>query len=70
MLTKDEELRIFGGAEGVAALDRYIADLVEAAPPLTPRQRDRLRTLLRPAPAEPVISHQRRRTEPRNAKAA
>lgn len=52
MLTKDEESRIFGGPEGVAALDRYINDLVDSAPPLTPRQKDRLRELLRPAVAQ------------------
>lgn len=46
----DEEL--FGGPAGVARVDAYIDALVAKAPPLTAGQKVRLRTLLRPAPAE------------------
>lgn len=69
MLSDAERIKLYGSAEAVAAVDRRIAEDVASWPPLTPSQRDRLRTLLRPAPAEPVISRQRR-AEPRNAKAA
>ena len=50
-MTAEQRLRVYGGPEGVAAADRYIAALVAAAPPLTAAQRDRLRILFAPAPA-------------------
>lgn len=52
MLTEEQRLRVYGGPEGVAAADRYIDALVAAAPPLTAAQRDRLRILFAPAPAQ------------------
>lgn len=61
MLSDAERIKLYGSAEAVAAVDRRIAEDVASWPPLTPRQRDRLRTLLRTAPAEPVISTPRQR---------
>jgi hypothetical protein len=55
MLTDEERLRVYGSAENVAAADRYINDLADSAPPLTPRQKARLRTLIRP-PADGLES--------------
>lgn len=49
-MATDEEL--FGGPAGVARVEAYIDALVAAAPPLTPAQKARLRTLLLPASAE------------------
>lgn len=43
---------------------------VDQAPPIEGSLRDQLAVLLRPAPAEPVTPRQRRRAEPKNAKAA
>jgi hypothetical protein len=70
MLTDAERERLYGGPEAVAAADRRIAEAVDAWPPLTQRQKTRLRALLRPAVDAPVIPHQRRRTGPENARAA
>jgi len=71
MLTPAERERVYGGPEGVAAADRYIAESVAAAPPLTRAQKDRLRALWRPAPSErPQESSPRRQHGPRNANAA
>lgn len=70
MLTDAERERMYGGPEAVAVADRRIAEAVDKWPPLTPRQKDRLRALFRPAVDAPVIPHQRRRAEPQNAKAA
>lgn len=52
MLSDAERIRLYGSAEAVAEADRRGAEDVATWPPLTPRQRDRLRALLRPAPAE------------------
>jgi hypothetical protein len=70
MLTDAERERVYGGPDAVAAADRRIAEAVDAWPPLTTAQKTRLRALIRPAADAPVIPHQRRRAEPRNAKAA
>jgi hypothetical protein len=70
MLTDEERLRVYGSADAVAAADRRIAEAVDGWPPLTVAQKTRLRALLKPAAGAPVIPHQRRRVEPRNAKAA
>jgi hypothetical protein len=70
MLTDEERLRVYGSPEAVAAADRYINGLADSAPALTPRQKARLRALFRPAVDAPVIPHQQRRAEPRDARAA
>lgn len=44
-----------GGAETPTVVAAYIAELVEAAPPLTTGQRDRLAVLLRPVPHDPAL---------------
>lgn len=70
MLTDAERERLYGGADKVAEVDRHIAETVAAWPPLTSRQRDRLRALLHTTPAETAIPRQRRRSEPKGARAA
>lgn len=66
MLTDEQRLKVYGSAEAVAAADRYIEDLVAAMPPLTQRQKDALRVLLRPAAAveQPAPKPLRRRRAP------
>lgn len=66
MLSDVERARLYGGADKVAEADRRIAAEVDAWPPLSPSQRDRLRILLR-GPAEPVISTPRQRAATRQA---
>jgi hypothetical protein len=39
-------------ARARTTVDHYIDKLVDEAPPLTPQQRDRLATLLRPGPTK------------------
>ena len=71
-LFEDRQIRLAlerGNQAEAEFWERVRAD-VDQAPPLSAEVRDKLAIILRPAPAEPVISHQRRRTEPRNAKAA
>lgn len=41
-------------------LDRYIAEIVAKAPPLSPAQRDRIAALLRPSP-QPVVKQRKSR---------
>lgn len=52
MLTDEQRLRVYGNAERVASVDRYLDELAAAAPPLTQAQKDRLRALIR-SDAEP-----------------
>lgn len=51
-MTDEQRLKVYGSPEAVAAADRYLDELVAAAPPLTPAQRDRLGLLLRTGPAQ------------------
>ncbi|HEV2640155.1 MAG TPA: hypothetical protein VGX23_33785 [Actinocrinis sp.] len=56
MLTHEQRLKIYGGAERLAEADRLLDELVANAPPLTSRQKDTLRQLLaKPAPAATVL---------------
>lgn len=66
MLSHAERIKLYGSAEAVAEADRRIAEAVDAWPPLTQRQKDRLAVLLRPAPAEAAPRH----SSPGHAKAA
>lgn len=56
MIASDaDRLRWYGSAERVAAADAYIQALADAAPPLTPGQKARLRVLLaRPTTTQPA----------------
>lgn len=59
MLSVEERERVFGGPEGVAAVDAHIDALVAAAPPLTASQKTRLRALIAPSTERARIPRQR-----------
>lgn len=56
MLTDEQRIKIYGSVERVAQVDAQIQANAAAMPPLTPRQRDALRILLRPNSAVPAQS--------------
>lgn len=51
MLSDEQRIRIYGSAERVAEVDAQIKANIDRMPPLSQRQRDQLRILLRPNPA-------------------
>lgn len=47
----ERDLKAFGGPAGLAAVEAYVAQIADTAPPLTSEQRAKLRILLRHGPA-------------------